>query len=150
MRSTVLLALASSFSLHAVVEAWGDIGHRTIALLAERYFTQASADLVSSLLGDLEDATVSDAATWADSVRRTPGFTQTGAWHYIDAMDSPPKSCSVNYKRDCQPKEGCVVSAIVNQVLHIEDPRMTTYSLTAPRRASSSTPPRTPETAPMP
>ena len=110
MRPFILLPLAISS-----VVGWGDIGHRTIALLAEKYFTQASSDLVSSLLGDLEDPTVSDAAVWADTVKRSRGFTETGPWHYIDAMDDPPKKCGVKYDRDCQPKEGCIVSAIVNQ-----------------------------------
>ena len=116
MRSTLVLALSAAVHLPAAVHAWGDIGHRTIALLAEKYFTPASASLVSGLLGDTEDATLSDGATWADSVRRQKGFTQTAPWHYIDAEDSPPQSCGVKYSRDCSPKEGCVVSAIVNQV----------------------------------
>lgn len=34
----------------------------------------------------------------------------------IDAQDDPPRSCGVNFQRDCIPKEGCVVSAIANMV----------------------------------
>ena len=111
MHVTTLLSLAAST---AVVHAWGDVGHGTIGFLAQKSFTQASSDLVSSLLGDLEPTTLFDAINWADTIRRTPPFTNTGAWHYIDAQDSPPDSCGVKYSRDCVPEEGCAVSAIVN------------------------------------
>ena len=112
MRSSLLLTAALSLRS---ASAWGDVGHRTIGLLAEKYFTQAGSDLVSSLLGDLDDNTISDAATWADTIKRTPGFTQSRPWHYIDANDNPPQTCSLKYSRDCD-SQGCVVSAIVNQV----------------------------------
>lgn len=35
---------------------------------------------------------------------------------WVDAQDDPPRSCGVNFRRDCIPKEGCVVSAITNMV----------------------------------
>jgi hypothetical protein len=34
---------------------------------------------------------------------------------------SPPTACSLNYNRDCPPKEGCVISAIKNQTKILED-----------------------------
>jgi hypothetical protein len=36
-------------------------------------------------------------------------------------QSSPPTACSLNYNRDCPPKEGCVISAIKNQTKILED-----------------------------
>lgn len=41
-------------------------------------------------------------------------------FHYIDAEDSPPSSCNVDYKRDCA-AEGCVVSALSNYTTRAMD-----------------------------
>ena len=42
--------------------AWGNFGHRTVAYLAEMYFTSDAKDYVSGILNG-ED--ISDAAIWA-------------------------------------------------------------------------------------
>jgi len=90
---------------------WGTLGHRTVAYIAQKNLSPGAASFVDDLLGG-ED--ISDAALWADKIKRQQ--PKTAPWHYIDAMDDPPRKCSVNYKRDCIPKDGCVVSAIVNMV----------------------------------
>jgi hypothetical protein len=41
-------------------------------------------------------------------------------FHFIDAEDSPPSACNVDYDRDCAP-EGCVVSALSNYTIRIMD-----------------------------
>lgn len=51
----------------------------------------------------------------SDSYRYTTAGTFSAPYHYIDALDSPPTSCSVDYARDCG-VGGCVVSAISNYV----------------------------------
>lgn len=51
----------------------------------------------------------------ADSYRYTTAGKFSAPYHYIDANDSPPSSCSVDLSRDCD-SEGCVVSAIKNYV----------------------------------
>ena len=40
--------------------------------------------------------------------------------HYIDAEDSPPSSCNVDYRRDCS-AEGCIVSAVANYTSRVMD-----------------------------
>lgn len=52
-------------------------------------------------------------ATWADSYRYTTAGSFSAPFHYIDAQDSPPDSCGVDYDRDCG-TTGCVVAAIQN------------------------------------
>jgi hypothetical protein len=41
-------------------------------------------------------------------------------FHYIDAEDSPPSSCNVDYQRDCG-DGGCVISAIQNYTTRVQD-----------------------------
>ncbi|KAF2269120.1 phospholipase C/P1 nuclease [Lojkania enalia] len=106
-----------------VVHGWGELGHRTVAYLAEKYLTSAASDMVSSLLANDRGYDISDAALWADTVKRRPGYTHTREWHYIDAADDPPTKCGVNYKRDCRKGPGCIVSAIANMTGRVnEDP----------------------------
>jgi hypothetical protein len=51
----------------------------------------------------------------ADTYRYTTAGLYSKPYHFIDANDSPPSSCSVSYSRDCG-SGGCVVSAIKNYV----------------------------------
>ena len=115
--STILLSLPS-------VHGWGNIGHRTVAYLAEKYLSPGATTYVAALLGA---ADISDAAIWADRVKRTGEFHYTAEWHFIDAEDDPPRTCSVNFKRDCHPEPGCVVGAIINMTERVNDPDLGQY-----------------------
>lgn len=66
--------------------AWGELGHRTVAYLAEKYLTSEGSNLVSTLLANDRGWDISDAALWADSIKRRKGYTHTGAWHYIGKL----------------------------------------------------------------
>ncbi|KAI9790486.1 MAG: hypothetical protein M1833_001925 [Piccolia ochrophora] len=119
--SPALLSVATYLILLGWVQeggCWGSLGHRTVAYLAEKHFSEAGASLAAKFL---EDQEISDAAVWADTIRRIPKYQNTGGWHYIDAEDDPPRTCAVNFKRDCDLKVGCVVSAIVNMTARIND-----------------------------
>lgn len=78
--------------------AWGDLGHRTIALIAERYLDPGVKARVNALLASDPDPTtapdLASRATWADKYRdagkRT--FTPTGTekWHFTNIeLDRP-------------------------------------------------------------
>lgn len=110
--SALLPLLLAVTSLIPSCSCWGSLGHRTVAYLASEYLTRNASRYASALLNS-ED--ISEAALWPDKVRRTPAFNYTAGWHYIDARDDPPHECGVNMRRDCDPEEGCIVSAIVNQ-----------------------------------
>jgi hypothetical protein len=47
-------------------------------------------------------------AAWADTYRYTATGAFSAPFHFIDAEDSPPLSCNVDYDRDCGAK-GCVI-----------------------------------------
>jgi hypothetical protein len=92
---------------------WGNLGHRTIAYLAEKHFTEKGNRYATELLGG-ED--ISDAAIWADEFKNTDVGRYTGSWHFVDAKDNPPLSCDVRIDRDCVTNRTCIITAISNMV----------------------------------
>jgi hypothetical protein len=83
--------------------AWGRVGHRVIAKLAERHLTDQARAVIKALLEPGES--LADAANWADEhLRDVKG---SGPWHYVDipldqdryddrfAGDAPEKGCIV-------------------------------------------------------
>lgn len=76
----ILLPIFLLLLITPLASAWGSLGHRTVAYLAQKHLSADGAAWVGELLGD-ED--ISDAALWADQIRRTRGWTFTAGWHYI-------------------------------------------------------------------
>src|SRR5882762_8232737 len=76
------------------VLAWGDEGHKIIALIAERFLNPAVRSDVSALLAaDPDDLTTHDIAseaTWADRYRDSDRlgakvrYEATRRWHFVD------------------------------------------------------------------
>ena len=135
MRSHSALALALLLSSGA--NAWGTLGHATVAAIANNYLTSGAQTWVTARLG--QGVTMPSVASWADSFRYTSGgrfsapyqyafsATHRSLWFqlildhsFIDAADSPPTSCSVDLARDCG-RGGCVVSAIANYTARVQD-----------------------------
>ncbi|ELU41255.1 s1/P1 nuclease domain-containing protein [Rhizoctonia solani AG-1 IA] len=84
--STFLLPV---LSLAPSAFAWGALGHRTVAVVAQNYLSSATKTWVSNILGD----TLVNVATWADDYRYTTAGAFSASYHYIDAQDNPPTSC---------------------------------------------------------
>jgi len=101
--------------------AWGNLGHRTIALLAEKHFTPAATSYVQLLLGS---SPISDAAIWADNYKFLPQGRYTSSWHFADARDDPPTTCGFSYRRDCTPDRTCIIDAIVNMTGRVNNQRL--------------------------
>ncbi|KAH7390525.1 S1/P1 nuclease-domain-containing protein [Pyrenochaeta sp. MPI-SDFR-AT-0127] len=93
--------------------AWGALGHTAVAYVAQNFICDKTAKFAQSILNDTSSAYLANVATWADSYRNEKGGEFSSVFHYIDALDNPPKSCNVVYERDCA-EEGCIVSAIAN------------------------------------
>jgi len=93
--------------------AWGSLGHTAVAYMAQNFVSDKTAKFAQGLLGDTSSAYLANVATWADTYRNEKGGEFSAVYHYLDALDNPPKSCNVDYERDC-PEEGCIVSAIAN------------------------------------
>lgn len=105
-------------------QAWGTLGHTTIALIASSLVSPQTTTIFQSILHNDSSNYLGGIATWADSFRYTAAGRFTAPFHFIDAEDNPPESCGVVYKRDCGSR-GCVVGAIGNytkQLLNITLP----------------------------
>lgn len=98
------------------VNAWGRLGHETVALIAQQYLTPKTVENVQQILGDKSTTYMGNIATWADTYRSEPGGGFSAALHFVNGLDAPPpESCHITFPKDC-PKEGCIVSAIGNYV----------------------------------
>ena len=75
------------------------------------------------VLADTSDSYLANIASWADSYRSTTAGAWSAPLHFIDAEDSPPSDCNLDYDRDCG-SEGCSVSAIANYTQRVGDGRL--------------------------
>ncbi|KAJ1323594.1 nuclease S1 [Microdochium nivale] len=117
---TLVLGLACAHT----ASAWGFLGHATVAYVAQHYVSSSTATWAQGLLGDTSDAYLAKVASWADSYRTTAAGKWSAPLHFIDAEDSPPTNCSVDYERDCG-AAGCSVSAVANYTTRINNSKLT-------------------------
>jgi S1/P1 Nuclease len=120
-----LLALALVVAPIPHVLAWGALGHYAVAYVATNFVATSTKTYMQSLLADTTVNYLANVATWADSYRSTTAGAFSAPFHYIDAEDSPPSSCSVSYSRDCG-SGGCIVSAISNYTTRIQNTALST------------------------
>ena len=96
------LAVLAAFALAvpAAAYAWGDEGHRVVALIAERHFDPGVRHRVFKLLaadpGQLTLHDIDSEATWADRFRDSDRngarvrFERTRRWHFVDIELAAP------------------------------------------------------------
>ncbi|KAF2864870.1 phospholipase C/P1 nuclease domain-containing protein [Massariosphaeria phaeospora] len=100
--------------LFASVAAWNTDVHNQIGFMAETFLHPHTTSILRTILEPQYNGSIGRAAAWADGFAHTDEGRFSYQWHWIDAHDQPPETCSLNYTRDCA-KGGCVVSAIANQ-----------------------------------
>jgi hypothetical protein len=86
--------------------AWGRIGHRVIARLAEKQLTPQAKAAIVKLLAPGES--LADASLWADEHRRE--LPKSAPWHYVDVPLDEPRYHSI-FAGDT-PERGYVVDKI--------------------------------------
>ena len=114
--SLALIALGAQGAV-----AWGTLGHETVAFVASNFVKAKTKTWAQGILNDTSSAYLANVATWADSYRYTAAGKFSAPFHFIDAEDNPPSSCSVDFDRDCG-SEGCSVSAIANYTQRVQEP----------------------------
>src|SRR5580765_5110154 len=121
--------------------AWGDEGHRIVALVADQFLETAIREKIAAMLAaDADTLTAHDiasAATWADRHRDSDRngdrqhYQQTRNWHFVDVELGDP-----NLDRACLghpalpagtvasngPAETCIVDKIEQFVAELADP----------------------------
>ncbi|UNK58078.1 S1/P1 nuclease [Pseudoxanthomonas daejeonensis] len=118
-----MLFLPVALAIALPVHAWGALGHRLVARLAEDGLTpQARAGVARLLQGETEP-TLAGIATWADELRgNDPALGKRSArWHYVNIGGD---DCAYQAARDC-PGGDCVVAALETQARILADPART-------------------------
>jgi hypothetical protein len=88
----ILAALIISLWVPHQAFAWGDDGHKVVALIAEHYLTPEVRNTVAALLAQdtdpLTEHDIASEATWADKYRNH--HRETASWHFVDIeLDNP-------------------------------------------------------------
>jgi hypothetical protein len=115
--SRMIFASALIVVLHSPKPAWawGRLGHRVIARLAEHHMTPEAKAAVAAILEPGES--LADASLWADEVRNR--MRHTAPWHYVDVPLDEPR-----YERRFSADEsnhGCIVDKINEFRLTVRD-----------------------------
>ncbi|KAH0437997.1 S1/P1 Nuclease [Colletotrichum camelliae] len=103
--------------------AWGSLGHITTAYIASHFVANTTEAFFQDLLRNDTEHYLAGVATWADTIRYTRWGHFTGPFHFIDAHDSPPDYCGIDFERDCK-AEGCVVTALANYTTRSLDTKL--------------------------
>ena len=114
------LAALLAISVVLPAQAWGPLGHRLVARLADDDLTPQARAAVARLLDGEADPTLAGVANWADQLRANdPDLGKRSArWHYVNIGDP---GCAYDDARDC-PGGNCVVAALEEQVRILADP----------------------------
>ena len=104
-------ALALCFAaavLAGPAQAWGPVGHQTVAMAARAQLTPEALAHVQELMSLEPGTTLAEVATWADE-HRSP---ETAPWHYVNM---PVGDCNYRPARDC-PDGQCIVAVLDEQL----------------------------------
>ncbi|HEX8327373.1 MAG TPA: S1/P1 nuclease [Hymenobacter sp.] len=114
------LVAAALLLLPLGAQAWGVLGHRTVARIAENHLTAKAKRGVAALLGPEILPLVS---TYADEVRSYPDFKYTAPWHYLDTT---PKLPFAQYADTIAALKGpTAYSALLQMMMQAKDPAKT-------------------------
>ncbi|MFC6841185.1 S1/P1 nuclease [Xanthomonas theicola] len=122
MEPSLLLNAALAATIAAVPSAafaWGPLGHRLVADLADSRLTPQARAQVRQLLQDEPEPTLAGVANWADQLREhDPKLgKRSAAWHYVNLAED---DCHYEQTRDC-PDGNCVVEALRRQAAILAD-----------------------------
>ena len=106
-RATLALWLAAALFSDGA-QAWGPVGHQTVAIAARAQLTPAALARLQELMSLEPGTTFADIATWADE-HRSP---ETAPWHYVNF---PVGDCNYRPARDC-PDGQCIVAVLDEQL----------------------------------
>ncbi|KAF4631903.1 hypothetical protein G7Y89_g6224 [Cudoniella acicularis] len=123
MKFSNFSSVLSLLSLIPASQAWGTLGHHTVAYVATNFVHPKTRVLFQSILNDITPSYLANIATWADTMRYVQGWGWSAPLHFIDAEDDPPHSCAVKYSRDCG-EHGCIVGAIQNFTQQLLNPSL--------------------------
>lgn len=114
-RVIAIAAIVAAVVMPNAAWAWGNEGHKVVALIAASELSPAAKAKVEQLLGGDAASTMADVSTWADKIRR--GRPETGPWHYVNIEIT---SAGYDAPRDC-PNDACVVAQVQRDAAIVSD-----------------------------
>lgn len=114
--AAILLAVAPA------THAWGPLGHRVVAELAQRHLGSAASAELERLLAVEHTAQLADIANWPDQLQNDPAqaalWQQTRKLHYVNFRGGP--GCNYVPPRDCR-DGACIVAGLARYVAILGD-----------------------------
>jgi len=111
LKATLVLLLAVAVSAQL---KWGNTGHTVVAGIAKNYLGANATKVCKALLPEV-GGDIMQIASWADDVRKQPGYTWSGPLHFVN---TPDWACTYSRSRDCKDNRGnpnvCCDGAIQN------------------------------------
>ncbi|GAM86815.1 hypothetical protein ANO11243_048350 [Dothideomycetidae sp. 11243] len=117
MRSSAAVSLLAALP---TTWAWGQLGHATVAYMAQALVADETTTWAQKILADTSSDYMANIASWADTYRYTSAGKWSEPFHFVDAQDSPPSNCNVDYERDCT-EAGCIISAMANYTRRVSE-----------------------------
>lgn len=108
--------------LAAPAFAWGEMGHRAVARVAEHFLNDEATSAVKTLLGDMS---LEEASLVADQVRNDPQYAALKPLHFAAVQEG---AAHFDLARDCSGTSGCVVSAIIDEMAILRSTTATTQT----------------------
>jgi len=117
MKKFLLLCFSAMIAGHAL--AWGTIGHRTIAYIAQDALTPRAKTRIFELLSLEKARNLADISMWADQHRKEhPELPSHG-------VGIPVNQEKYSERRDCSPaKQLCVVKGLQQQIALLRDEKL--------------------------
>jgi hypothetical protein len=133
------LALTVNIAQPRQALAWGDDGHKVVALIAQHYLTQAAKTQIDAMLAADDDPLTphdfASEATWADKYRDAnidDSRQRTSQWHFVDIEIAAPDLDQACFNHPSVPSGAvasngpdadCVVDKIVEFAAELAAPR---------------------------
>jgi hypothetical protein len=83
--SAIVVISVTAAAYASVASAFGPAGHRIAGRVAEAYLCEEAIAAVNRLS---DSDALAELGQWADQIRSTPAWTQSGPWHYLNSGDS--------------------------------------------------------------
>jgi hypothetical protein len=138
--ATALVGVSLFSTLQQEAKAWGDDGHKVVAIIAEQFLTPTARRQVDALLASDTDTLtrhdIASASVWADRWReenhRRDNYEATRRWHYVDLEIKDPDLTKACYGRKPLPadtpasigdKNACIVDKIAQFAAELAAPQ---------------------------
>lgn len=105
----IMIVVVVMTAMLSRVDAWGKTGHEITGAVAQALLRQDDAAVLDKVLDILGGESMSDAAPWADEIKRQHGWAWSKPLHYINTKSW---ECGFDPLQDC--RRPCLSSAIQN------------------------------------